>query len=96
MVAAISGVNEATVTLGTVFDPVLDPDEDVPPHAARINPDSAKTGTSLPNFIRTSLVHSPLAIPAAFFPRTFRPRGESAPATGLLSKPIGTLSGRSA
>jgi hypothetical protein len=57
----------------------------VVPHAVKIIPDRASTGTSLPNFIEDL----PVFRPAAFFPSSW-PRGESAPATGLLRRPIGS------
>src|SRR5713226_1352802 len=44
---------------------------------------------SLPNCIPALpllLCPHPAALPAAFFPRARRPRGESAPAAGLLSR----------
>src|SRR5487761_1391390 len=87
MVEAMSVVKESTVTLGTVLDPVLDDGEE-PPHAARINPDSARTGANLPNLIGTSM--SPLTRhdPCCLLPENLSAPGrECAGEQALLRNP---------
>jgi hypothetical protein len=58
----------------------------VVPHAIKTIPDRARTGTSLPNFIEDLLFF--VLLPSSR--RPYGPRGESAPATGLLRRPIGS------